>query len=60
MFRFTIKSLMYMTTVVAAYALVLASAIDGSISTCIAGLAMLAILISGKISYDIIRDRKGL
>ncbi len=60
MFRFTIKSLIFITTVVAVYGLVLSSARDGSVWKCFAGIATLASLIGGKIAYDEMKARQAM
>jgi hypothetical protein len=60
MFRFTIKSLIFITTVVATYGLVISSARDGTAWKCFAGFALLASLIGGKIAYDENMDRKAI
>jgi hypothetical protein len=60
MFQFTIKSLVFLMTVVATYALVVSSGRDDSAWKCFAGIAMLAGLVGGKIAYDANSHRKAM
>lgn len=52
MIRFTLKSLMYVTAVVATYGLLLRSAVGDSTWRYVTGMVVLAILVIGKIAYD--------
>jgi 4-hydroxybenzoate polyprenyltransferase len=60
MFRFTIKSLIFITAVVAAYALIAISAVSSSTWRCMIGLAMALSLIASKLIYDIIKTEKDM
>jgi hypothetical protein len=56
MIRFTTKSLMFLTAVVASYALIWTSALNSATWPLLVGLVSLACLVAGRVFYDLRAD----
>lgn len=56
--QFTIKSLMYLTAVAAAYAMTIGAAVSKSHWRSAVGIVIVSVLVLGKITYDERKQRK--